>query len=92
MPKTEKTAILSAVATSGQAAADNARLVARVVQVALETVSHRLVRDKSLKGVSSRCARFLNKEGFAPPAGEMYFTGADIQALMSKAGTEIPHK
>ena len=67
-------------------------IVARIVQVAQETISHRLVRDKSLKGVSSRCARFLNKEGFQPPAGEMYFTGADVQAIMSRAGTEIPHK
>lgn len=53
--------------------------------------AHRLVRDKSAPAIASKCARKLNKDPatFGTPAGESYFTGADVLSLLARHGMEL---
>lgn len=63
---------------------DNSAILAVVSEVIQYAERHRFVRDKSPAALASKAARALNKRGFAPPSGQAYWVGTDVQSLLDK--------
>ena len=63
---------------------DVAALLARIAELTAETLAHPQVVNKTTEGVSSRVARFLNKEKTYPCTAHRFWTGAHVLAFVAK--------
>lgn len=86
MSKTTTATATPTTATPASASKpDVGKLLARIAELTAETLEHPQVVNKTDAGVSSRVARFLNKEG-TPCAAHRFWTGAHVLAYVAKNG------
>jgi hypothetical protein len=84
--KTAKTATIAnaQTATIATPKSDSKALLTRIEELTQETLDHPQVINKTEAGVSSRVARFLNKEKVFTCASHRFWTGSHVLAYVAK--------